>query len=401
VPRRIVVKLGSNLLTDRRGDLDVRFLRRIVADLAALHAAGRDLVVVSSGAVAAGRPAFAALEPRLRRERSSSTPLGGPTPGVVAPEGGGESLGAAGSGRQDIHGRQMLAAVGQVRLMAAYARLFGRRGIVVGQALLARSDVASRQGYLNARLALLGLVERRIVPVVNENDVVAVDELKFGDNDNLSAVVATLVDADLLVILTDIDGLYTADPRRDPTATLIREVATLDQQIERLAGGAGTPHGTGGMVTKLQAARLAVRAGIPMMIVNGRRAGVLGQAAALAPVGTLFRPDARRPDARRRWLAARVGARHAITVDAGAAAAITQRGKSLLAAGVATVEGRFGRGDPVDVRAPDGRVIAAGLTNYSAADLLRIRGTHSRRIEELLGYHYGDEVIHRNNLVLV
>jgi len=366
LPRRLVVKLGSNLLTDRRGQLDVRFLRRMVGELADLHAQGRDLVVVSSGAVAAGRPAFASL-----------------------------------ASRHDIPARQMLAAVGQVRLMGAYARLFGRRGITVGQALLARSDIAERQGYLNARLALLGLLERRMIPIINENDVVAIDELKFGDNDNLAAVVAGLVDADLLVILTDIDGLYTADPRRDPTATLIAQVTTLDASVERLAGGAGSAHGTGGMLTKVQAARVSARAGIPMIIANGRRPGVVGRAAAGEPVGTLFSASQDRPDARRRWLAARVGARGAVRVDAGAAQAIAQGGKSLLAAGVTDVEGRFGRGDPIDVRAAGGATIAAGLTNYASADLQRIRGAQSRQIEELLGYQYGDEVIHRNNLVVL
>jgi len=366
LPRRLVVKLGSNLLTDRKGQLDVRFLRRMVGELADLHAQGRDLVVVSSGAVAAGRPAFASL-----------------------------------ASRHDIPARQMLAAVGQVRLMGAYARLFGRRGITVGQALLARSDIAERQGYLNARLALLGLLERRMVPIINENDVVAIDELKFGDNDNLAAVVAGLVDADLLVILTDIDGLYTADPRRDPTATLIAQVTTLDASVERLAGGAGSAHGTGGMLTKVQAARVSARAGIPLIIANGRRPGVVGRAAAGEPVGTLFSASQDRPDARRRWLAARVGARGAVRVDAGAARAIAQGGKSLLAAGVTDVEGRFGRGDPIDVRAAGGATIAAGLTNYASSDLQRIRGAQSRQIEELLGYQYGDEVIHRNNLVVL
>ncbi len=366
LPRRLVVKLGSNLLTDRKGQLDVRFLRRMVGELADLHAQGRDLVVVSSGAVAAGRPAFASL-----------------------------------ASRHDIPARQMLAAVGQVRLMGAYARLFGRRGITVGQALLARSDIAERQGYLNARLALLGLLERRMVPIINENDVVAIDELKFGDNDNLAAVVAGLVDADLLVILTDIDGLYTADPRRDPTATLIAQVTTLDASVERLAGGAGSAHGTGGMLTKVQAARVSARAGIPLIIANGRRPGVVGRAAAGEPVGTLFSASQDRPDARRRWLAARVGARGAVRVDAGAAQAIARGGKSLLAAGVTDVEGRFGRGDPIDVRAAGGATIAAGLTNYASSDLQRIRGAQSRQIEELLGYQYGDEVIHRNNLVVL
>jgi len=366
LPHRLVVKLGSNLLTDRKGQLDVRFLRRMVGELANLHAQRRDLVVVSSGAVAAGRPAFASL-----------------------------------ASRHDIPARQMLAAVGQVRLMGAYARLFGRRGITVGQALLARSDIAERQGYLNARLALLGLLERRMIPIINENDVVAIDELKFGDNDNLAAVVAGLVDADLLVILTDIDGLYTADPRRDPTATLIAQVTTLDASVERLAGGAGSAHGTGGMLTKVQAARVSARAGIPMIIANGRRPGVVGRAAAGEPVGTLFSASQDRPDARRRGLAARVGARGAVRVDAGAARAIAQGGKSLLAAGVTDVEGRFGRGDPIDVRAAGGATIAAGLTNYASSDLQRIRGAQSRQIEELLGYQYGDEVIHRNNLVVL
>lgn len=364
--RRIVVKVGSNLLTHGAGDLNVRFMRRLVADLADLHAQGANIVLVSSGAVAAGR---------------TSLPVS-----------------AAGG---DINRKQMLAAIGQVKLMQVYDRLFGRHHIVIGQALLARTDLRERQGYLNARTTLLGLLEHRVLPIINENDVVAFDEIKFGDNDNLSAVVATLIEADLLVILTDIDGLYTADPRLDPQAVVIREVSQIDASVERLAGGAGSSVGTGGMRTKVQAARLAVRAGVTVVLAHGGQSGVLQRAVRLDPVGTIFRASAVRHTARSLWLASRVASRGVAIVDAGAVRALREHGKSLLPAGVQAVRGRFERGDLIDIRSADDMLLASGLTNYGSVDLERIRGAKSQQIVAILGYQHGDEVVHRNNLVLL
>jgi glutamate 5-kinase len=363
--RRLVVKFGSNILTNGRGILAPSAVRRLVDQVADLHQAGTEVVIVSSGAVAAARARF----PDLQR-------------------------------RPDLPAKQMLAAIGQVRLMHVYDRLFNAHGIPVAQALLARGDLGSRQGYLNARSTLLGLLRHRVVPVINENDVVATDEIKFGDNDTLSAVVAGLVDADMLVLLTDIDGLYTADPRRDPSAKLIREVPAVTAQIERLAGGSGSTHGTGGMVTKLRAARLATAAGIPMVIADGRMEKAIAGAASGA-VGTLFLADHGGLDARRRWLRAHLGGRGAVLVDDGAALALRSQGRSLLAAGVVGIQGRFDRGEPVEVRDRLNSLVAYGISNYAATDIARIRGSHSGAISGVLGYHHGDEVIHRDNLVIV
>jgi glutamate 5-kinase len=336
-----------------------------VDQVASLHATGIEVVIVTSGAVSAARARF----PDLQR-------------------------------RPDLPAKQMLAAIGQVRLMHLYDRLFERHGISVAQALLARGDLGTRHGYLNARSTLLGLLRHGVVPVINENDVVATDEIKFGDNDTLSAVVAGLVDADMLVLLTDIDGLYTADPRLNVGASLIREVPALTAQIERLAGGSGSARGTGGMVTKLQAARLATAAGIPMVIADGRQEHAIAGALSGA-IGTKFLADRAGLDARRRWLRAHLGGRGAVLVDDGAVLALRRQGRSLLAAGVQSVQGRFDRGEPIEVRDRHGAVVGYGISNYPAVDVVRILRLHSAAIAGVLGYYHGDEVIHRDNLVVV
>jgi glutamate 5-kinase len=363
--RRVVVKLGSNILAGGRGTLDRQSVQGLVNQVAAMHHSGTEMLIVSSGAVAAARARF----PDLRR-------------------------------RPDLPAKQMLAAIGQVRLMHLYDRLFARHGIAVAQALLAPGDLGTRQGYLNARGTLLGLTRHRVIPIVNENDVVATDEIQFGDNDTLSAVVAGLVDADLLVILTDIAGLYTTDPRRDPEAMLIREVPVVTEQIERLAGGSGSRFGTGGMITKLRAARLATEAGIPMVIADGRLENGLAQAMA-GQIGTRFLAEGGGLSARHRWLRAHLSGRGAVVVDEGAAQAIQNKGRSLLPAGVAEIEGRFERGQPVEVRDRRGSVIGYGLANYGAGDATRILGAHSTAIEKILGFTHGEELIHRDNLVVL
>jgi glutamate 5-kinase len=362
---RLVVKIGSNILTNGQGVLSTAAMRRLVDQLADLHRGGTAVTVVTSGAVAAARARF----PDLQR-------------------------------RPDLPAKQMLAAIGQVRLMHLYNRLFSRHGIAVAQALLARSDIDTRQRYLNARSTLLGLLEQRVVPIINENDVVVADEIKFGDNDTLSAVVALLLDADLLLILTDIAGLYTADPRRDSAATLIREVPVLTPAIEALAGGSGSRHGTGGMVTKLRAARLATDVGIPLIIADGRLPNSM-QLAVAGRIGTRFHARAGGLDARRRWLRAHLGGKGAIVVDDGAARALRRQGRSLLAAGVVEVQGRFDRGEPVEIRDRRDEIVGFGLSNYTAADLQRIQGAHSGAIAAVLGYQHGDEVIHRDNMVVL
>lgn len=364
--RRIVAKFGTAILTGGSADLDRARMADLVRQVIELRRLGADVLVVTSGAIAAGRA------------RLGEAPV-----------------------RRDIPYKQVLAAIGQIALMQCYDELFRQHGILVGQALLTRADLSMRQGYLNARNTLLALLEHGIVPVINENDAVAVEEIKFGDNDNLSAMVANAVDADALMMLTDTGGLYTADPRRDPSATLIPVVYSIDRQIERLAGGAGTVLGTGGMRTKIDAAKLATASGVDVLIVPGHAPDVLVRAACGESIGTRFVAAAGQRAGRQRWILSALAGRGRIVVDDGAARALLRFGRSLLAAGVVAVEGRFRRGDPVTVVTQDGMRIACGLVNYAAADLEAIKGRHSDEIEAILGFAYGDEVIHRNNLVLL
>lgn len=369
--RRLVVKLGTNVLTAGTDRLDLARIASLVEQIARQVIGGREVIVVSSGAVAAGRSHLT----RARLANARSMPH-----------------------------RQILASVGQSRLMAAYDQLFSWHDVVVAQALLTRADLADRTRFLNARTTLISLVEHHVVPIVNENDVVAVDELHeltFGDNDALSGQVANLVDADLLLILTDIDGLYTGDPRRDPTARRVPFVPVVDDTVEAMAGGVGSERSRGGMRTKVQAARLATAAGAAVVIANGSTEDVLARVLAGEPIGTLFAPSQTRLESRKRWLLSGMGSKGSVVVDAGAATALRDRGKSLLPAGVVAVEGRFERGDTVSIVTADGTLLAYGTTSYSAADIERIRGTKSGQVVDLLGYDYGAEVVHRNNLVLV
>ena len=366
--RRIVAKLGTNVLTAGTDRLDLEVMAALVGQVARLHKAGAAVLVVTSGAIAAGRH-------RLGVSRD----------------------------RKGMPFRQMLAAVGQSDLMQAYQELFAWHDITVAQTLLTRRDLADRQGYLNARNTLLGLLELGVTPIINENDVVAVDEIegaKIGDNDNLSALVANLVDADLLVLLTDQAGLYTADPRRDAKARLIPRVERIDPEIERLAGDT-MGRGVGGMVTKLQAARLALAGGTDVVIADGREREVLIRLARGEELGTFFPSRVDRMESRKRWMLAGLSLKGSIAVDAGASRALCEQGRSLLPAGVRDVEGDFQRGDAVAITDGDGRRIAYGIANYSAEEILRIRGLRSDRIEEVLGHHYGGEVVHRDNLVLL
>ncbi|MGQ9886861.1 MAG: glutamate 5-kinase [Aggregatilineales bacterium] len=362
---RIVVKVGTSTLTGGTAALNRQRLLELVRQMARLHQQGHELVLVSSGAQAAGR----------------------------------ERLGFPNLDRS-VPAKQMLCAVGQGRLIQHYNDLFDIFGIVIGQVLLTRSDLDHRTRYLNARDTLLALIERRIVPVVNENDTTATDEIRVGDNDNLSALVANLLEADLLALLTDQPGLFTADPRRSPDASLIAQVNRVDQDTLALAGGAGSSVGTGGMRTKIQAAQLASRSGVTTVIAAGSEPDVLLRLVAGEPLGTRFAPAVSHLESRKRWLLAEQP-RGAVMVDAGAAERLRTRGASLLPVGVTAVEGEFERGEPLAVRGPDGAPLAHGLTNYSSDDLRRLRGVKSHQIIEILGYSYGDAVIHRNNLVLL
>ena len=366
--KRLVVKAGTTVLTGGSDHLDLEVMSALVKQVASLHGSGAELILVTSGAVAAGRHA-------LGKSR----------------------------GRRDIPFRQVLAAVGQSRLMHQYEQLFAGHGIVVAQALLTWKDVSDRQSYLNVRNALLALVEMGVVPVLNENDVVSVDEIGevFGDNDRLSALVANLVDADLLAILTDTEGLYTADPHLEPDAGLVRRVERVDQEVEALAGKLLNPQARGGMSSKLEAAKIATSSGIATVICNGWDDNVLLRLAEGEELGTLFLPTASRMESRKRWMLSGLSTRGAILVDQGACAALVQGNRSLLPAGVKGVEGDFHRGDIVYIVRPEGERVACGITNYGSDDVARIMGARSDHIQDILGYHYAQEVVHRNNMVLL
>ena len=363
--RRVVVKIGSSLLSAEAG-LDLRRIRTLVQEVAELATNGREFILVTSGAVAAGRA-------RLRlRERPKTIPQ-----------------------------KQAAAAVGQIDLMAAYKECFEARGRHVAQILLTREDLSNRRRYLNAKHAIAALLEARVLPIVNENDSVAVDEIKLGDNDNLSAAVAALVEADLLVILSDVDGLYTADPRQQPNAKPVPVVEASDPQAERYAAASAGRLGTGGMATKLEAARKAAAAGISTIIADGRADDALGRVLdPNAACGTLVVPSTDRLASRKHWIAFTLHPQGVLHLDAGAAAALRERGRSLLPSGVKVVEGAFGAGDCVRCVAPDGAEVARGLVNYSAGELRRIQGAHTRDIDSILGYKISDEVIHRDDMVI-
>ena len=365
----IVAKFGTSLLTGGSDCLDQEIMSSLVAQVAQLHRQGLELIIVSSGAIASGRYKLGLSE------KIKGIPF-----------------------------KQVLASVGQSRLMYTYEQLFGQHDVTVAQALLTRADLADRAGYLNARNTLLALLELRALCIVNENDVVAVDEIeedRFGDNDNLSAMVANLVDADLLLILSDIAGLYTADPRRHPDARLIPRVDRIDAEVERLAADTPSKLGTGGMITKIEAAKLATASGVTVVIADGREADIILRVAAGETVGTRFLPTTSKLESRKRWMLSGLSARGKIIVDEGAALALQRQKSSLLAAGVKQVEGEFQRGDIVNICNPEGSRLGYGITNYSSADINVIKGAHSGKIVSLLGHNYGSEVVHRNNLVML
>ena len=366
---RIVAKFGTSLLTGGSDHLDSEIMARLVAQMARLHKEGRELLVVSSGAIAAGRHKLG-----LTKER------------------------------RGIPFRQVLASVGQSRLMNVYEQLFAQHDITVAQALLTKADLSDRAGYLNARNTLLALLELKVLCIVNENDVVAVDEIqeaKFGDNDNLSALVANLVDADLLLILTDIAGLYTADPYRHPNARLIPQVDRIDSEIESLVTDTAGKLGTGGMVTKIEAAKLATASGVTVVIADGGEPDIILRLAAGETAGTRFLPITSKLESRQRWMLSGLSTKGKLVVDSGAALALKKQNRSLLAAGITEIDGDFRRGDIVNIYDPEGSRLGCGITNYSSADIAVIRGAHSKKIASMLGFDYGAEVVHRNNLVVL
>ncbi|MEB1608775.1 glutamate 5-kinase [Xanthomonas campestris pv. campestris] len=365
--RRAVLKVGSSLLAADGGGLSPRFALGLAQFVSANLMAGRELVIVSSGAVAAGR----AILPKAAE-------AGAP-----------------------IAARQALAALGQAQLIALWQRFFERP---VAQVLLTHDDLRNRRRYLNARATLGELLRLGALPVINENDTVSVDELKLGDNDNLAAIVAALVDADALFIATDIDGLYSADPRSNPLARPLDEVAELTAEVLAMAGGSGSSVGTGGMRTKLEAAAKAGAAGIETYLFNGRNGDVVRALAQDRLHGTRIHAARTRIAARKYWLRHAPVETGAILIDTGAAAALTDKGASLLPGGVAGAQGDFRRGDMVEIHLRDDtgeRCLARGVSQYSAVDIRRIARRHSREIEPVLGYSYGENVVHRDDLVLL
>ncbi|KAF1710448.1 glutamate 5-kinase [Pseudoxanthomonas kalamensis DSM 18571] len=365
--RRAVLKVGSSLLAADGGGLTPRFALGLAQFVSASVQAGREVVVVSSGAVAAGRAI-------IHRGAEAGTAMAE---------------------------RQALAALGQAQLIGLWQRFFERP---VAQVLLTHDDLRNRRRYLNARATLRELLALGALPVVNENDTVSVDELKLGDNDNLAAIVATLVDADALFIASDIDGLYSANPRLHPDARPIEQVPALTPEIFAMAGDAGSAAGTGGMRTKLDAAAKASASGIETFLFNGTAAATVQALAQGRLTGTRFPPALNRLAARKAWLRHAPVEAGAVVVDAGAAKALGEKGASLLPGGVLTAEGDFRRGDMVEVVVRDGdasRRVARGVVQYSALDIRQIARRHSRDIESVLGYNYGGNIIHRDDLVLL
>jgi glutamate 5-kinase len=363
---RLVIKVGSSLVTNEGRGLDHAAVARWAAEIARLTLAGKSIILVSSGAIAEG----------MQRLGWSTRP-------------------------RAIHDLQAAAAVGQMGLVQAYETAFAQYGLHTAQVLLTHEDLADRRRYLNARTTLTTLLGLRVIPVINENDTVTTDEIRFGDNDTLGALVTNLVEADVLVLLTDQQGLYTADPRHDPSATLVTTAAAGDPDLERMAGGAGSAIGRGGMLTKIVAAKRAARSGAATIIACGREPDVLSRLFEGEALGTTLTADRTSIGARKQWLADHVRLAGQLTLDGGAVRALTQDGKSLLPIGVVAVAGNFGRGEIVGCFAPDGREVARGLVNYSAQEAARIVRRPSSEIESVLGYVDEPELIHRDNLVLL
>lgn len=364
--RRVVIKVGSQILSSSEG-IEENRLRSLVRELAELHERRKKIVVVSSGAVAAGMT-------RLRRKERPKT----------------------------IPQKQALAAVGQIKLMALYENAFAKFDKNVAQVLLTADDLANRQRYINAKHTFDMLLGSSIIPIVNENDTVAVEEMKFGDNDHLSALVATLLEADLLVILSDVEGVYDRDPRAHQNALLIPLISHARGIRGAIGGGSVSPVGTGGMATKLAAAEEAAAAGIPTLIASGLESGALEKVFdARQQFGTLILAEENRLPSRKHWIAYNLKPSGEIVVDQGAHDAVVQKGKSLLPSGLKEVRGAFGVGECVRCLDTQGREFARGLVNYSAQELNRIRGLHTSRIEKVLGYKAYEEVIHRDDLVVL
>ncbi len=363
--RRVVVKVGSSLVTNEGRGLDAEAISQWGAQIARLRAMGKDVVMVSSGAIAEG----------MKRLGWARRP-------------------------REMHEQQAAAAVGQMGLAQVYESCFRAHGVPTAQVLLTHDDLADRKRYLNARSTLLTLLQLGVVPIINENDTVVTDEIKFGDNDTLGALVTSLIDAECLVILTDQQGLFTADPRRDPEARLLQQVTAGDPALEAMAGGAGSSIGKGGMITKVLAARRAASGGAHTVVASGREPSVLVRLAEGEAIGTQFVAQTPRLAARKKWMADHLQLRGSVRLDAGAVRVLLREGKSLLPIGVTDVIGDFGRGEVVACLDPEGVEIARGLINYASTETRRIMRRPSTEIEGVLGFVEEPELIHRDNLVL-
>jgi len=366
--KRIVLKIGSRVIASRKQGLDQEKIKSIATEVAALRGAGYFLFIVSSGAILAG------TEKLGFQKRPMTLPM-----------------------------KQAAASVGQSRLIWAYEKIFESFNIKVAQVLLTGEDVADRKRFINARNTLMTLLSYDVLPIINENDTVSVDEIKFGDNDRLAAQVAYLIDAALLILMTDIDGLYTADPRKNRDATMIPVVTEITHEIEAMAGGASsTGGGTGGMISKIVTAKQMAANGVATLILNGTKPGQLRHAllGERGEIGTLFLPKPIRPASKKQWIAYSSKTKGAITLDAGAVKAIQKGGKSLLPSGVCSVTGKFAVGDAIRCLSPDGVEVAVGLTNYGAPEMIQLIGAHSSEIQKKLGHKSQDEVIHRDNMVI-
>ncbi len=364
--KRIIIKIGSSLIASRTTGLLPEQIVRLAGEIGTLRRGGREVVVVSSGAIISG----------IKKLRLNEYPKTLPI-------------------------KQAAAAVGQSRLMWAYEKTFERLGIQVAQVLLTHQDLSDRRRFLNARYTLTALIGFGILPIVNENDTVAVEEIRVGDNDTLAGEVAHLADADLLVILSDVDGLYTEDPRENPAATQISLIPEITEDIERRAGLSGTFEGTGGMATKVRAAKKVGEYGIPTLIVNGQQADHLPNVLDGRPGGSLFLARERRLNSRKHWIAFTLRSHGYIRLDQGAVDALTKRGKSLLASGIVAITGEFDAGDPVGCLDIDGKEFAKGLVNFSSGLLNRIKGLRTPDIHRQIGPQEYEEVIHRDNLVIL
>ncbi len=362
---RLVIKVGSGVITGKNG-LNSRVINSLAEEICALKAQGKEIILVSSGAIAAG------MKKTGIRKRPSS-----------------------------VSHQQALAAVGQSILMNSYERAFGKEGQKVAQILVTRDDLNHRGRYLNARNTIFTLLSWNVIPIINENDTVVVEEIKFGDNDNLSAMITDLTGSQLLINLTDIDGLYDKDPRKHPDARLIPVVEKIDKRIMNFASKIPGFLGTGGMASKITAAKKVNLAGIPVIIANGKKKGIIGKIFSGEEEGTVFLPESRTICTRKRWIAFTRTVKGQIIVDKGAELAILKNGKSLLPSGIKAVKGRFSMGDSVAIVNDRDIRLAVGITNYNSTEVEKIKGLKTSMIEKILGYKHDDEVIHRDNLVIL